>query len=173
MWQNGQCLYKMSYLEVFEVLTGVGVDVSKFFGVGAGVLKRGAGAESESEKCDSAHHWSKPDSAHAHLCSLLCRAGSQICWEAYCAVAKKKFIYVTTACHRFWRRGDAQSQCSVIIVGIALLLFRWISNNWIVSRYSLFKIKSGNLYNLDFGVSCKIVWKVALSVLFWLINGNK
>jgi len=27
------------------VLTGVGVDVSKFFGVGAGVLKRGAGAE--------------------------------------------------------------------------------------------------------------------------------
>jgi len=28
----------MSYLEVFGVLTGVGVDVSKFFGVGAGVL---------------------------------------------------------------------------------------------------------------------------------------
>jgi len=27
------------------VLTGVGVDVSKFFGVGAGVLKREAGAE--------------------------------------------------------------------------------------------------------------------------------
>jgi len=39
------------------VLTGVGVDVSKFFGVGAGVLKCGAGAESESEKCDSAHLW--------------------------------------------------------------------------------------------------------------------
>jgi len=39
------------------VLTGVGVDVSKFFGVGAGagVLKREAGAELESEKCDSAH----------------------------------------------------------------------------------------------------------------------
>jgi len=32
-------------------------DVSKIFGVGAGVLKRGAGAESESEKCDSAHLW--------------------------------------------------------------------------------------------------------------------
>jgi len=49
----------MSYLEVFRVLAGVGVDVSKIFRVGAvavaGVLKRGAGAESESEKCDSAH----------------------------------------------------------------------------------------------------------------------
>jgi len=47
----------MSYLEFFGVLTGVGVDVSNFFGVGAGaaVLKRGAGAELESEKCDSAH----------------------------------------------------------------------------------------------------------------------
>jgi len=43
----------MSYLDVFGVLTGVRVDVSKFFGVGAGVLKRGAGAESKSEKCDS------------------------------------------------------------------------------------------------------------------------
>jgi len=47
----------MSYLEVFGELTGVGVDVSKFCGVRAGVLKRGAGAESESEKCDSAHLW--------------------------------------------------------------------------------------------------------------------
>jgi len=47
----------MSYLEVLGVLTGVGVDVSKFFGVGAGVLKRGAGAESEYEKCDSTHLW--------------------------------------------------------------------------------------------------------------------
>ena len=39
------------------MLAGVGVDVSKFFGVGAaaGVLKRGARAESESEKCDSTH----------------------------------------------------------------------------------------------------------------------
>jgi len=39
------------------VLLGIGVDVSKFFRVGAGtgVLKCGAGAESESEKCDSAH----------------------------------------------------------------------------------------------------------------------
>jgi len=37
------------------VLTGVGVDISKFFGVGAGVLKPEAGADSESEKCDSAH----------------------------------------------------------------------------------------------------------------------
>jgi len=41
----------MSYLEVFEVLTRDGVDVSKFFG--AGVLNRGA--EVESEKGDSAH----------------------------------------------------------------------------------------------------------------------
>jgi len=45
----------MGYLEVFGVLTGVGVDVSNFFGVGAGVLKHWAGAESKSEKCDSAH----------------------------------------------------------------------------------------------------------------------
>jgi len=37
------------------MLTGVGVDVSKCFGVGTGVLKQGAGAESESEKWDSAH----------------------------------------------------------------------------------------------------------------------
>jgi len=41
----------MSYLEVFRVLTGVGVDVSTFFVVGAGV------AESESQKCDFAHLW--------------------------------------------------------------------------------------------------------------------
>jgi len=49
----------MSYLEVFGVQTGVGVDVLKFFGVGAGVgvLKRGTEVESESEKCDSAHLW--------------------------------------------------------------------------------------------------------------------
>jgi len=50
----------MSYLEVFRVFTGVGVDVSNFFGVGegAGVLKCGAGPEPESEKCDSADLWS-------------------------------------------------------------------------------------------------------------------
>jgi len=45
MRQNRQYLFNMSNLEFFGVLTGVGVDVSKFFG--AGVLKRGAGAESE------------------------------------------------------------------------------------------------------------------------------
>jgi len=50
----------MSYLEVFRVLTRVRVDVSQFRGVRAGVLKRGAGVESESEKCDSAHLWSFP-----------------------------------------------------------------------------------------------------------------
>jgi len=45
----------MSYLEVFGVLTGVGVEVSKFCGVGAGagVSKPEAGAESE--KGNSAH----------------------------------------------------------------------------------------------------------------------
>jgi len=59
MRQNRQYLYNMSYL-VFGVLTGVGVDISKFFGVGAGVLQRGTGAESESEKCDSAHLWWLP-----------------------------------------------------------------------------------------------------------------
>jgi len=55
MRQNRQYLVNMSCLELFGELTGVGVDVSKIFGVGAGVLKRGAGAKSESEKCDSAH----------------------------------------------------------------------------------------------------------------------
>jgi len=39
------------------VSTGVGVDVSKIFGVGAGLLKRGAVAELESKKCDFAHLW--------------------------------------------------------------------------------------------------------------------
>jgi len=47
----------MGYLEVFGVLTGVGVDVSKLFAVWAGVWNCGAGAESEFEKCDSAHLW--------------------------------------------------------------------------------------------------------------------
>jgi len=57
MRQKRHYLFDMSYLEDFGVLTGVRVDDSKFFGVeaGAGVLKCGAGAESESEKCDSAH----------------------------------------------------------------------------------------------------------------------
>jgi len=45
----------MSYLEVFGVLTRVGVDVLKFFGVGSGVPKPETGAESESEKFDSAY----------------------------------------------------------------------------------------------------------------------
>ena len=53
MRQNRQYLFNMSYLEVFGVLTRVGADVSKFCGVGAGVLKHGAGAESK--KCDFAH----------------------------------------------------------------------------------------------------------------------
>jgi len=57
MRQNIHYLFNVSYLEVFGVLTRVGVDVSNFFGVGAaGVLK--SEAESESEKCDSAHLWS-------------------------------------------------------------------------------------------------------------------
>ena len=59
MRQNRQYHFSMNYLKLFGVLTGVGVDVSKFFAVEAGaeVLKRGAGAELESEKCDSAHLW--------------------------------------------------------------------------------------------------------------------
>jgi len=48
-------LFDMGYLKVFGVPTGVGVDISKFCRAGAGALKRGAGAESESEKCDSVH----------------------------------------------------------------------------------------------------------------------
>jgi len=49
----------MCYLEVFGVLTRVGVEVSKFCGVGAGagVSKPEAGAESQFEKGDSAHLW--------------------------------------------------------------------------------------------------------------------
>jgi len=54
MRQNRQYDFSLNYFEVLGVLTGVGVDVSKFFG--AGVLKCEAGAESESEKRDSAHH---------------------------------------------------------------------------------------------------------------------
>jgi len=61
--QNRQYLFDKTYLEVFGVLTGVGVDASKFFGVGAGVLKCGAGAESESEKCDSTHLCRTPSTA--------------------------------------------------------------------------------------------------------------
>jgi len=59
----------MSYLEVFGVQTGAWVDVLKFFGAGAGagVLKHGAGVESELEKCDSAHLWSVgPDILYAY-----------------------------------------------------------------------------------------------------------
>jgi len=54
-------------LEVFGVLTGVGVDVSKIFGVGAG-------AQSESEKCDSAHL--------CHACHPPLRASVSI-WEGW------------------------------------------------------------------------------------------
>jgi len=57
MRQNRHYLFDISYLKVFGVLTGVGVDVSKFLGLGAGVLKPEAGAASESENCDSAHLW--------------------------------------------------------------------------------------------------------------------
>jgi len=64
-WGKVDSIFLMSYLEVFGVLTGVGADVSKFFG--AGVLKHGAGAESESEKCDS-----------AHLCSGWCSKSSKL-----------------------------------------------------------------------------------------------
>jgi len=60
MRQNRHYLFYMSYFEVFGVLTGVGVDVSKFFGVGAGVLKPEAGLDSESEKCNSVHLRLKP-----------------------------------------------------------------------------------------------------------------
>jgi len=52
MRPNKQYHFNMSYLEVFGVLTGVGVDVSKYFGVGSG-----AGVELEYEKGDSAHLW--------------------------------------------------------------------------------------------------------------------
>jgi len=51
MRQNRHYLFDTSYLEVFGVLTGVGVEVSKIYGVGAGA---------ESEKCDSAHLSSVP-----------------------------------------------------------------------------------------------------------------
>jgi len=59
MRQNSHYLFYMSCLDTFGVLAGVGINVLKICGVrsGAGVLKPDAGAESESEKCDSAHHW--------------------------------------------------------------------------------------------------------------------
>jgi len=57
MRQNQHYLFNMSYLEVFGVLTRVVVDASKFIGVGARVLNPETGAESEYEKCDSAHLW--------------------------------------------------------------------------------------------------------------------
>jgi len=76
----------MSYLEVFGGLTRVGVEVSKFCGVGAGGSKPEAKAESESEKCDSAHLWCQNLTmmlevmcsstkynvySHCHLCRFL------------------------------------------------------------------------------------------------------
>ena len=63
MRQNRHYHFDMSYLKVFGVQTRVGVDVLKFFGVGAGagVLKRRAGVESE--KCDSAHLWSEAENS--------------------------------------------------------------------------------------------------------------
>jgi len=39
----------MSYLEYFGVLTAVGVDVVKLFGVGAGAFKQKTGEESQSK----------------------------------------------------------------------------------------------------------------------------
>jgi len=47
----------MRYLEVFGVLTGVGVEIWKFCGVGAGQESKTpeTEAESESEKGDSPH----------------------------------------------------------------------------------------------------------------------
>ena len=47
MMQNRQYLFNITNLEVFGVLTGVGVHVSKIFG--AGVLKRRTRAEAEAE----------------------------------------------------------------------------------------------------------------------------
>jgi len=44
----------MSYLEDFGVLTRVGVDVFKFFGVGAGVSVKKQ-TRVVSKRCDSAH----------------------------------------------------------------------------------------------------------------------
>jgi len=55
MRQNRHYILYMSYLAVFEVLARDGVDVFKFFRVGAGVLKPKAVVESESVKCESAH----------------------------------------------------------------------------------------------------------------------
>ena len=52
--------FGMSYLEVFGVLAGVGVDVLKFCEVGARVLNYEAGMEVTSEKCDSAHLYKTP-----------------------------------------------------------------------------------------------------------------
>ena len=56
-WSKIDDIFYMSYLEIFRVLTRVGVDISKLFRIwiGARVLKPVTGAELESEKCDYAH----------------------------------------------------------------------------------------------------------------------
>jgi len=87
----------MSYLAVFGVLTGVGVDVSKFFGAGARVFKRGTGAESKSEKCDSAHL------CHGLLNSwqtcLVCLPRQNICWD-YFAFCGTWLVEVVISCYK-------------------------------------------------------------------------
>ena len=71
---SGGKINSIFLMEVFRVLTGVGVDVLKLFGVGAGVLKPEAGAVSE--KSDSTHlcwhPWDKrSESPLRHCCSLI------------------------------------------------------------------------------------------------------
>jgi len=65
----------MGYLGVFGVLTEVGVDVSTFFGVGAGagVVKRGTGVKPE--KCHSAHLWLRDE--HYPVCQFDIRQDSE------------------------------------------------------------------------------------------------
>ena len=69
MRQKREYLFNMSNLEVFGVLTGVGVDVSKFFRVGAG---------GDSESCDSAHLCWAPHLLGPAL--LIPLVTSLVCW---------------------------------------------------------------------------------------------
>jgi len=76
------------------VLTGVGVDVSKFFGVGAGASKRGAGMESESQKCDSAHLWRRVDLEQCCHFNLVKPKSSffAIVWFIFCDLVDSLFL---------------------------------------------------------------------------------
>jgi len=95
------------------------VDVSKIFGVGAGILNRGAGAESESEKCDSAHLWHR-------LTSLIAWKGRGLeIWQA--SVLALSYVWLFVLCHNI----TDLSQYLMVLAQLAALdrgvVMRWCS----------------------------------------------